>query len=252
MNILLTNDDGINAQGIKALAKVLGDTYNVYVVAPETQKSGASHSATYFWVELEVKEYKIEGAKKAYSITGTPADCVYVAIKKLIDEKIDLVISGINQGWNLSKDTFYSGTVGAAREALFLGVPAIASSLGAYNGGNFIKAAEIIKDIIPRYISDPSNKEYILNVNIPDIDSIKGYKVIKAEPTWSYDTEFELVSKDNKQVLQVVKSTDHKELNSKDINGDSSACGNGYVSITPLVLDNTDYININTIKDLYK
>lgn len=248
MNILLTNDDGINGEGILALSKVLGQEYNIYVVAPEVQMSGASHSATYFRTELKVKEYKIDGAIKAYSITGTPADCTYVGIKKLIDEKIDLVVSGINQGWNLSKDTFYSGTVGAAREALFLGVPAIASSLGAYKGGNFIMAAEVIKDIIPKYMSDLNNKEYILNVNIPDVDNIKGYKVIKAEPTWSYDTEFELVD----DTLKVIKSSSHHELSKDEIIGDGSACANGYVSITPLVLDNTDYTYLNKLEKLIR
>lgn len=252
MNILLTNDDGINAEGIKALAEVLSNSYDVYIVAPESQMSGASHSATYFRCELKVKEYDIKGAKKAFSINGTPGDCAYVAIKKLINEKIDLVVSGINQGWNLSKDTFYSGTVGAAREALFLGIPAIASSLGSYKGGDFIKAAKIIEDIIPRYMLDPNNKNYILNVNIPDIKDIKGYKVIKAEPTWNYDTEFDLVKKDDGLVLQVIKSSSHHELTKEEIDGDASACHNGYVSITPLVLDNTDYIYLDKLKDAYK
>lgn len=252
MKILLTNDDSIHAKGILELADHLKDRHDIYIVAPENQMSGASHSATYFHHSLKIKEYEIEGVKKAYSVLGTPVDCVYVGLKFLIKEKIDLVISGINQGWNVSLDEFYSGTLGGAREALFLGVPAIAASLGSYTVPKFDVASEKVEEIIPRYLNDKDNLKYILNVNIPLLDKkdIKGYKVIGSEPNYGYNDTFKLNKVDDGYMLDIISNEGHR-LEDNIIRGDASACKNGYISITPLTLNMDNKEELDRIKDFY-
>lgn len=254
MKILLVNDDGIHGEGILALCKELSKHHEIYIVAPETQMSGGSQSATYFHSELQVKKYDIDGAKEAYSVTGTPADCVYVGINCLLRTKIDLVISGINQGWNVSRDTFYSGTVGAAREALFLGIPAIASSLGSYDVPEFDVAAKIVHKLIPLYMDDPERKKYILNVNIPLLkeEEIKGYKVISSEPEWQYLNDFELYPTEEGYSVNVIGKGTHGNIIGNKITGDASACYNGYVSITPLAIEMDDSNRIGGLKKVFE
>ncbi len=129
MRLLLTNDDGINAKGIYALAKELEKNHEVIIVAPDNERSACGHSIT-LTRPLIVKEIKLEGLKsKAFSVDGTPADCVKIAINKLIDSKIDMVVSGINKGLNLGTDVLYSGTVSAAIEASIYKIPAMAISM---------------------------------------------------------------------------------------------------------------------------
>lgn len=248
MKILLTNDDSIHGKGLLDLADYLKDKHEVYIVAPESQMSGASHSATYFHHSLKVKKYDIKGVKEAYSVEGTPVDCVYAGLKYLVKDKVDLVISGINQGWNVSLDVFYSGTVGGAREALFLGVPAIAASLGSYTEAKFDVACKIVDSLIPKYLNDPKCKEYILNVNIPLLkeDEIKGLKVIGSEPNYQYNDLFKLNKTDDGYMLDIISNEGHR-VEDNVIRGDASACKNGYVSITPLTL-NTD--DLSRMKDL--
>ena len=128
MRILLTNDDGVMAEGIYALAKELEKDHEVIIIAPETQRSAQSHAVTILQ-PLTVKEVKLDGLKsKAYSISGTPADCVRAGLEVLIDEPIDYVFSGINMGLNSGMDILYSGTVSAAIEANIYGIPSIAVS----------------------------------------------------------------------------------------------------------------------------
>lgn len=253
MKILLCNDDGINAPGIRCLAKQLCKNNEVYIVAPENQMSGASHSATYFHHSLNIKEYDIKGVKCAYSVEGTPVDCVYTGLKFLVKDKIDLVISGINQGWNVALDNFYSGTVGAAREGLFLGVPAIAASLGSYTEAKFDVASKIVESLIPKYLSDKNCKEYILNVNIPllEEDKIKGFKVIGSEPNYQYNDNFKLNKSDDGYILDIISNEGHR-VKDDVIRGDASACKNGYVSITPLTLNMDDTAKIDYLKDIFK
>ncbi len=129
MRILITNDDGINAPGLAALAARFGKEHEVYVCAPEGQSSAASHSVLYFRKDLSVREAEIEGARQAWAADGTPADCVYLAVCGLLPELPDIILSGINKGWNVSTDCIYSGTAGAASEGMVLGFPAMAVSL---------------------------------------------------------------------------------------------------------------------------
>lgn len=128
MKVLITNDDGINAKGIYVLAKEIEKEHEVIIAAPDNQRSACGHSIT-LTRPLIIKEVKLEGVEsKAYSVDGTPADCVRVAVDKLVDGKVDIVISGINKGVNLGTDVIYSGTVSAAIEAAIYKTPSIAIS----------------------------------------------------------------------------------------------------------------------------
>ena len=184
MNILVANDDGIKAEGIKALVAALSQVGDVYVVAPDSQRSGASHSITMF-KDLYFKQEKFENAKKAYSFTGTPADCVKMGIPLLESQgiNIDMVFSGINHGGNLGTDTLYSGTVGAAREGLINNKMSVAVSVASHEPIGFEYAAMLAKRTAEAYVKNgiPEIVEYLWNINVPNIPTkeIKGVKLTK-------------------------------------------------------------------------
>ena len=166
--ILITNDDGISAGGIRKLAETARRLGDVTVIAPDTQRSAASHHCI-FSRPLILKEYDFGlGGINAYTLDGTPADCVRVGIFAAMDSKPDVVLSGINHGYNISADIQYSGTVGAALEAAFLGVHAIAVSYGNY----LFEATEIVDRYLPELLEEYMNKplpaNQIWNINIPD------------------------------------------------------------------------------------
>lgn len=170
--ILITNDDGINADGIIRLAKAAAKYGEVWVVAPESQRSAASHSIT-LRTHIDVFEYDfpIDGVK-AYAITGTPADCVRVGMLGIMDSKPDIVISGINYGYNAGTDVQYSATVGAAMEAVFQGVPAIALS----EGTSELSAAitdKYLDELLGKYIDIPYIPGKLLNINFPTCEMSK-------------------------------------------------------------------------------
>ena len=166
--ILITNDDGIGAEGIRKLAEIARRFGEVTVVAPDAQRSAASHHCI-FSRPLILTEYDFgPDGIRAYTLDGTPADCVRVGIFAAMDRKPDIVLSGINHGYNISSDIQYSGTVGAALEAAFLGVPAIAVSYGNYR----FEATDIVDRYLPglleEYMEKPLPANKIWNINIPD------------------------------------------------------------------------------------
>tara|TARA_R110000868_G_scaffold14120_6_gene65997 strand:+ start:1107 stop:1859 length:753 start_codon:yes stop_codon:yes gene_type:complete len=185
MKILLSNDDGVHAEGIRVLAETLSEIAQVVVVAPDRNKSGASNSLT---LHRPIRCTKLDNG--FYSVDGTPTDCVHLAITGLLDFDPDMVISGINAGYNLGDDTLYSGTVAAAIEGRFLGYPAIALSQGAENPRHYKAAAIIAKRLVEHAIENKLGKDNILNINIPDLplEEIKGIEITrcgnrhKAEP----------------------------------------------------------------------
>ena len=141
MNVLITNDDGIDFEGLRALAEVFSKSFDVYVVAPEGERSSHSHHLN-IRGKLRYEEREMPFAKKAYALWGTPADCAHMAIHALLKEKIDLVVSGINRGANVSTDIIYSGTIAAAREAFIYRIPAMALSLDRGKVNDYHMAAE--------------------------------------------------------------------------------------------------------------
>lgn len=165
MRILVTNDDGIDAPGIKKLVQVALKFGEVTVIAPDSQRSAASHQST-FGKPLIMKEYDfgIEGVK-AYSLNGTPSDCVRVGIIKVMDPKPDLVLSGINNGYNIASDIQYSGTVGAALEAAYYSIHAIAVSIGI--PGSMELVDKYLPDLLEEYINKPLGQDQVWNINFP-------------------------------------------------------------------------------------
>lgn len=164
MEILLSNDDGYLAPGLRCLTDVLADVGRVTVVAPDRERSGASNSLT---LETPLRVHRQGEAR--YSVNGTPTDCVHLAITGLLDRVPDLVVSGINHGANLGDDVHYSGTVAAAMEGRSLGLPAIAVSLVLGEHHNFEAAARVVAGLLARMADDPLPGDTILNVNVPDV-----------------------------------------------------------------------------------
>ncbi len=163
MRILISNDDGYLAPGINALAEALAQIADIVVVAPDSNRSGASNS-----LSLDRPLSVQQAANGFYFVNGTPTDCVHIALTGLMDTPPDLVVSGINHGPNMGDDTLYSGTVAAATEGYLFGIPAIAFSQGTYGWSHVEDAARAARDIVQRY-ADALQKPYLLNVNIPNL-----------------------------------------------------------------------------------
>lgn len=163
MKILISNDDGYLAPGINALAEALSQIADIVVVAPDSNRSGASNS-----LSLDRPLSMQQAANGFYFVNGTPTDCVHIALTGLLTEPPDLVVSGINHGPNMGDDTLYSGTVAAATEGYLFGIPAIAFSQGSYGWTHIDAAARAARDVVQRY-ADALQKPYLLNVNIPNL-----------------------------------------------------------------------------------
>lgn len=164
MHILITNDDGYLAPGIRILANTLSAIADITVVAPDRNRSGASNSLTL------MRPLRMQKTPEGYyRVDGTPTDCVHLAISGLLDDKPDMVVSGINEGANLGDDVLYSGTVAAAMEGRYLGLPALAVSLAAKRGENYQVAANITRQMIENLQNNPIPNDSILNINVPDL-----------------------------------------------------------------------------------
>lgn len=164
LRILLSNDDGVFAEGINTLAVVLSDIADITIVAPDRNRSGASNSLT---LESPLRVRQIE--TNIHSVQGTPTDCVHFALNELMkDDLPDLIIAGINHGANLGDDTLYSGTVAAATEGHFLGLPAIAMSLVGRT--HFDTAARVALELVKTHLKNPLTTKRVLNVNVPDCE----------------------------------------------------------------------------------
>ena len=237
MNILVVNDDGINAEGIDILAHHLMKYGNVIVVAPNQGRSAASHSivisdSIYFGEANRFSDIK------SYEISGTPADCVRLA-SSILDINFDLVFSGVNNGLNCGTDIFYSGTVAAAREGMILGIPSVAISTD-------FSSFDIVKnelDDLLKYIFDNKlySKDYVLNINFPKKTFTKslGYRFTK-QGIKLYKTVFMEV--ENKKY----KERDSKVTIDNDIN-DVTLGEKGYITFVPLGLDQTSHMSLDNL-----
>ncbi len=176
MKILVSNDDGYMARGIIALADALSEISEVIVMAPDRNHSGASNSLT---LHSPIRVRRV--AEDRYFVNGTPSDCVHLALSGYLQDDPDLVVSGVNHGANLGDDVIYSGTVAAAMEGRFLGLPAIAVSLVGQNGTYFDTAARVACDLVKRLQDNPLPGDIILNVNVPDLpfDELSGVEVTR-------------------------------------------------------------------------
>lgn len=235
MNILLTNDDGYLALGIKALAEELGDRgHKITLVAPLTQQSAKSHSITLFQ-PIKLKEY----GNDIYSVAGTPTDCMIVAKQKVVHDKdIDLVISGINCGSNMGEDVFYSGTVAAAIEAMFLGYKAIAISINSFTEEEYASAAKHLADMIDNGIVEEIGEQEILNINCPNVkfEDVIGVKLTSTGKRKYQNFLREGEDENGKVAYFIGGDTPIWE----DTEGsDFNAVSQGFISVTPLSPDFT-------------
>jgi len=247
VNILVTNDDGINAKGIKALVGALSGLGKIYVVAPDSQKSACGHGITIHGPVM-VEEVAYEGAEKAWAVSGTPADCVKLGVSMLIPGTIDVLFSGINQGGNMGTDILYSGTVSGAIEGILLGIPSVAVSFDTNTGVDFGPSKIISRTVCKRMMTKELERETLLNVNVPYIpeDQIKGVQITKLgirEYTESFQER-----KDPRGGLYYWYSGSPTNVFSEE-DTDVMAIEKGYISITPIHFDLTNYRIINDIKD---
>jgi 5'-nucleotidase len=181
LQILITNDDGVHADGLWALAKELKEIGKVTVAAPDRDQSGSGTAVT-LRQPLRLKEVKAPiGGIQAYSVEGTPGDSVILAIRHAIKDKIDLVVSGINEGPNLGNDVFISGTIGAALQGYFYGIPAIAISVAAFTGLKFELAARIARKLAEGFQNKHLPQKLLLNVNVPNLETerIEGIEITR-------------------------------------------------------------------------
>ena len=243
MHILLSNDDGYLAPGLGAMATALSETDAVTVVAPERDRSGSSNSLT---LERPLRVHRAENG--FYFVTGTPTDCVHLAITGLLDEEPDMVVSGINAGANMGDDVLYSGTVAAAMEGRFLGLPAIAVSMTSYDPYHYETGVKAIAGIIDRLRVEPLQQKSILNVNVPDVpwDEIKGYRITRLGTRHKSEG--------------VIRQTDPRGDDMYWVGppGAAQDAGEGtdfyaveqkFISITPLQIDLTRYDSLHYLED---
>lgn len=249
MNILITNDDGIQADGIIELAKAIKDVANVYVVAPDTQRSATGHAIT-IHNPIMINEEYIDDNIKAYSISGTPADCVKLGIESIFkDVNIDLVLSGINNGANLGTDVIYSGTVSAAIEGLIQNKPSIAISYDSFKVSKekYKKASDYVVNLVNNIKNDMHIfDDCILNVNIPDKD-VKGFKITKLGIRKYENYIEERLSPYGKRYVWIGGKI--KEIVQEE-NSDISVTENGYISITPINIEMTNMNKIEILKNM--
>ncbi len=235
--LLLTNDDGFYAPGLQTLYRELSKTdYEIYIVAPESQRSATGHSITLF-EPIFVQEIELEGENIGYSIRGTPADCVKLAVQGRLVPEPDLVISGINNGPNLGTDVFYSGTVSAAMEGNLLGIPALAVSLANFKAKDYEGAARCTIKIIAEMFE--LKEQGLINLNIPDLpeEEWKGVKI-----TSLGKSHYENVFERRKDPLGRCYFWQGGTLLPDDGEGtDWQAIRSGYVSLTPMHSSLTDF-----------
>ena len=240
MKLLITNDDGIYAQGIQTLIKTMSSVAEIYVAAPDRERSGTGHSITVF-EPIRAEQIEMPEVRVAWVIGGTPVDCVKLAVKKLIKTKIDLVVSGINHGPNLGTDILYSGTVAAAAEGVVLGIPSIAASLNSYSAdADFTMAADITKELIEQILRQGIEETTLLNINIPPLprEHIKGSRITKLGIR-NYDNLFE--ERKDPRGNAYFWLGGGVVIHRQEHNSDVTAVENGFLSITPIHLDLTDY-----------
>jgi 5'-nucleotidase len=241
MKILLSNDDGVHALGIRVLHKELAKHFTVTVVAPDRNCSGASNSLTL------LNPLRAQTLDNGFiSINGTPTDAVHLGISQLVSSKPDLIVAGINKGPNLGDDTLYSGTVAAATEGRHMGIPAIAVSLLGGNEQYYQTAAVITAKVIQRIQKHPLATDQILNINVPDVplSKIKGIKVTRLGHRHRAEKMKKMKDPWQRDIYWYGRLG--AELDA-GMGTDFYAVTNNYVSVTPLTVDMTAHKSINTM-----
>lgn len=251
MKLLLANDDGINAEGLYALAEELQKEHELIISAPDSQRSASSHSIT-INRPLTVKEVVLPGINcKAYSVDGTPADCVRIALDKLVDGKVDMVISGINRGLNIGTDVLYSGTVSAAIEAAIYKVPSVAVSLEIERKNEDYKiAARYASMVLNKIKENGIGENTVLNINVPGVfeEEIKGIKVCKIGSR-TYANNFVPIAVDGNAITYSINDS---VIEASHEDTDTYYIEDNYVTLTPLHYDFTNFNMLNDISKWFK
>jgi 5'-nucleotidase len=235
-HILITNDDGIGAHGLKVLEDALAsnDRFRITVVAPSDQQSASSHSLT-----LTRPLRIIEMDAHHHAVTGTPTDTVLVAMEKILkDDPPDVVLSGINHGPNMGEDVIYSGTVAAAMEGCILGIPSYALSLASWHPTDFSGAASFVRHWLPDILDLPLPRGSLLNINIPEgpPENIRGLRVTRLGSRVYHDVITDQIDPRGRPYFWIAG---HGPTWSDDNGSDNSAVREGYVALTPLMIDLT-------------
>lgn len=248
MKILLCNDDGITAPGLHALYRSIKSLGDVTVVAPSSAKSASSHSVTVS-VPITCQRIRVHDEFWGYSVAGSPADCVKLALAELMPSKPDLVVSGINFGANAGIDIFYSGTVAAAAEGALFGLPSLAVSQEVTNEVNFEESSRIARLVIDSILARGLQRATLLNINIPALsqEMPKGVRIAR-QSTLVYEDRFEKESGGGDETLYLLVG-DRKEI-SHAPETDLHALRDGYVSVTPLRFELTDYDGLPKLADI--
>lgn len=255
MTILVTNDDGPGTEGLKQLCEALREIGELVVVVPDRQRSGSSHSITTA-EPLRLTETKAVDGLTAYLTNGTPADCVALGVGELAKGAVDLVISGINHGWNLGIDTSYSGTVMAAAEASVLSLPALAVSVGGSEPGRFTTASHFARSIAESVLREGMPGGTFLNVNVPNLppEEIKGVAVTSLS-RWTSCDNFDRRRDPRGGTCfwrggnNPVRFTPEGKVEHNAPPGtDAHAVFQGFVSVTPLRLDFTDIESLSSLR----
>lgn len=243
MRILISNDDGVQAPGLQVLADALTPLGSVTVVAPDRNRSGASNSLT---LDNPIRAEHLPNG--FISVDGTPTDCVHLAITGLLDEEPDLVVSGINAGANLGDDVLYSGTVAAAMEGRFLGLPAIALSMVAPAPRHFTTGARVARELVARLQHHPLPGEIILNVNIPDLppERLRGFRVTRLGHRHKSEPVIPMQDPRGRTVYWVGPAGAEQDAGEGT---DFHAVREGYVSVTPLHVDLTRHESLPLVAD---
>ena len=246
MKILLSNDDGIHAEGLRALHRRFSDSCSTMVVAPDRERSAISHAIT-LHVPIRSRNISLNNGDRAYAVSGTPADCIKLAMTELLEERPDLMISGINPGANTGIHINYSGTFAAAREATLYGIPALAVSVMGNAPAYYDQAAEFTENLAKSVLENGLPGGTLLNVNIPDLpmERIRGVRI-------------------SHQNLEMFREGMEKRMDpwsrpyywhgiaargsSGDSGSDVAALAKDYISITPIACDMTDYRFIQTLE----
>ena len=241
MRILVSNDDGYQAEGIKKLTQALSEIAEVIVVAPNENKSAASSSLT---IGKPLNPVQID--ENIFAIDATPSDCVHLALCGFLKESIDLVVTGINYGANLGDDVIYSGTVAGAIEGRFLGLPSIAISLASWDCKHFETAAIIAKRLVEKIEKAPLSHNTIINVNVPDvpIEKIKGIKSTRLGNR--HRSEPSIQDQNNPSLYWIGENGPEAD------NGEGTdfyAVTNHFVSVTPLQIDLTKYSEVKQVSE---
>ena len=240
MKILVTNDDGYGREGIKKLTEVAESLGEVVVIAPKENCSGIGHSYSIF-KKIEVEGLYLEDKKRTdYIVSGTPVDCVAPAIRHFMREKIDLILSGINHGENISYDIYYSGTVSAAREGIINGIPSISVSSSDYFNPMFDTATKFLEMLFDSWNYKKLPTDTLLNINVPSVpfNELKGVEVTRLGRRVYYDEPFETNKEEGKMYFKVFGKPPGGFA---EEGTDYSAIKQNKVSLTPIHLDATNH-----------